>query len=489
MSVALAIDVGSSTVTLQAGMIENGRLSIEAVHRFPNRTVNVDGRHVWDMDALVEGIVTGLERAEAQVGAVDTLAIDSTAGDFGLLADDELLYEPYFYRDPDLWSTMDELAERMPDVEMFLETGYHGAPGPYHYQTRRHGDAFERADTLVGLPQLLCSELGGEPITEESFATTLRVFDIRSRSWATNLLDRLDLPSDVLPRVEPAGASVGTVDEGVAPNVESDPTIVLPPSHDTASAVGALPLSAANNAFLCTGSWFIPGLELSEPVVTEDAYHTPASNEVGVDGNVRFLHNIPGFSLLEHCRSRWESEGRTSEYEPLLAAAEEVGPDDPLIDVDAAVFMDAQFDGGVEDAIESYCERTDQPVPREEGAITSCLLTSLAAKSAVIVEDLLDLVGTEVERVHLGGGGVRNELFCRRFAAAVGLPVHAGPTEATAIGNVLSQLQYAGEIDDFAEGREYVEATADMAVYEPANENEDGETWMDITERLRALPP
>jgi rhamnulokinase len=485
MPVAVAVDVGSSAVKLQVGTIEDGRLSVETIHQFPNRTTDQDGRHVWDVEALVEGIVAGLERTEAQVGPIDTLAIDSTAVDFGLLADGELLYDPYFYRDPDLWSTMDDLAERVPEVEMFLETGYLGAPGPYHYQTLRHNSAFERADTLVGLPQLLSYELGGDPVVEESFATTLRVFDIRSRSWATDLLERLDLPGDVLPQVEPAGTPVGTVGDDVAPDTESEPTIVLPPSHDTASAVGALPLTAANNAFLCTGSWFIPGLELPDPVVTEEAYHTPASNEVGVEGSVRFLHNIPGFSLLEHCRSSWEAQGRTVEYESLLAAAGEVDPDGPLIDVDADAFMDAQFEGGVEEAIESYCRRTDQPIPEGEAAVTSCILTSLAAKSAVVLEDLLDLVGTTVERVHLGGGGVRNELFCRRFASAIGMPVHAGPAEATAIGNVLSQLKYTGDVEDFEDGRGYVKATAEMTTYEPTDE----ETCTDVTEQLRALPP
>lgn len=478
MSHRVAVDVGSSTVKLHVCSYSGDELAFEEVHRFDTATTWDDDRHVWNVEALLENVRRGLRHAEERYGSVDSVGIDATAGDFGLLADGELLQDPYFYRDPAVWSTMDEVADRISERESFHLTGYNGVAGPIHYQHQQHPKLFERADTLVPLPQLLSFELGGRACSETSFATTLRTFDIRSRTWVTDIFDVLGLSTDVLPPVEPAGTTVGTVD-----SFGSQPEIVLPPSHDTASAVGALPLTAENNAFLATGSWFIPGLELDQPVVTDEAYRAGASNEMGVAGTVRFLHNLPGFSLLEHCRDRWKDEGRTYEYDRLLDSAAALEPDGPLVDVDDDLFMAAQFEGDVESKIRTYCGRTDQPIPESEAEVANCLLVSLAARSALALETLLSVADQTVDRVHLGGGGARNELFCRLFASAVDRPVYAGPTEATALGNVLAQLRAADDIAGVDAGRTLVEQTFDIAKYLPT----DRAAWQSIRERMRGL--
>ncbi len=472
----LAVDVGSSSVKIHAGEYEDGEVTFEEVSRLDNETTWEDGRHVWDVPALTEKLREQVAAAVKRYGDVASVGIDATAMDFGLVADGELLRNPYFYRDPSLWSTMDEVTERCSAWRAFHLTGYNGPAGPMHYQCREAPELFERADTIVPLPQLLSYELGASPSCERSYAMTLRLFDIRSVTWADEVIEAIGFPRDLLPETDPAGTVVGTIDLP-----EASPEVVLPPSHDTASAVGALPLSTANNAFLCTGSWFIPGLELPEPLVTDAVYDAGGSNEVGVEGTVRFLRNLPGFSLLEHCRDRWAEEGKTHEYEPLFEGAADLGLDGPVVDVREDPFVQAQFDGDVEERVRAYCERTGQTPPGDEFETTNCLMVSLAAGAALVLETLLDVAGQDVDRIHLGGGGVRNELFCQLFASAVGRPVHAGPTEATALGNYLVQLRSAGEITDLSEGRELVRETAPVTEYELRNER----AWASILNRVR----
>lgn len=481
MACRLAIDVGSSSVKIHVGEYESGELRFEEVTRMDNETKWEDGRHVWDIDALTAGIREEISRAAEQYGEISSVGIDATALDFGLLADGELLRNPYFYRDPSLWSTTDEVAEYCSERRGFHLTGFNGSVGPLHYQHREAPALFERADRIVPLPQLLSYELGARVSAETSYAMTLRLFDIRSRTWADELIDAIGFPRELLGETEPAGTVVGSVDPIDEGDVEPD--IVLPPSHDTASAVGALPLSESNTAFLCTGSWFIPGLELAEPIVTDEAFDAGGSNEIGVEDTVRFLRNIPGFSLLEHCRERWKDTGETHEYEPLLEQAADRGLDCPLIDVRDDLFVTAQFDGDVEERIRTYCDRTGQTPPGDEFETTACILVSLASGAALVLEDLLDVADETAERVHIGGGGVRNELFCQLFASAIGRPVYAGPAEATALGNLLVQLRTADEIRDIAEGREIVADQSAITEYEPQKRAD----WTTVQERMREL--
>ena len=478
MSHRLAIDVGSSSVKLYAGAVADDGLEFEQIARMDNETTWEDGRHVWDVERLVDGLRDRIATAVDEYDDLGSVGIDSTALDFGLLADGELVRNPYFYRDPALWTATDDVSERCSPRRAFHLTGYNGPPGPIHYQHREAPDLFERADTLVPLPGLLSYGLGGRPATETSYAMTLRLLDVRTHEWADELVDAIGFPRDLLSEPVPAGTTVGTVD--TVDDVSQAPEIVLPASHDTASAVGALPLTDENNAFLCTGSWFIPGIERPDPVVTDRVYDAGGSNEIGVENTVRFLRNLPGFSLLEHCRDEWREAGRTYEYSPLLAGAAELPTDGPVVDVREGRFVRAQFDGDVERRVRAYCEETGQSVPDDEFEMTRCLLVSLAVGSALVLERLLTVSGESVDRIHLGGGGVRNELFCRLFASAIGKPVHAGPTEATALGNVLVQARASGDLRDLATGRSLVEDEFPPSTYEPR----DRSTWRRLRERV-----
>ena len=474
----LAIDVGSSGVKVYAGSLADGRLQFEQIARTDNATGWQDGRHVWDIQTLTDRLRDEIARAAARYDTVASVGIDATALDFGLLADGDLLRNPYFYRDPSLWSAAKDVTGRCSARESFHLTGYNGPPGPLYYQLQEAPETFEEADTLVPIPGLLSHQLGGEAETESSYAMTFRLLDIRSRDWADKLIDAIEFPRELLQDPVPPGTAVGSVT-----GVDGDPEIVLPASHDTASAVGALPLTSANNAFLCTGSWFIPGLELPDPIVTDEVFDAGGSNEVGVEGTVRFLRNLPGFSLLEHCRDQWRETDATHEYEPLFEQIAELPVDGPIVDIRDDAFVEAQFDENVEERVRNYCERTGQQPPEDEFEMTQCLLLSLAVGSALVVDRLIDLAEEDVNQIYLGGGGVRNELFCSMFTSAVGRPVKAGPTEATALGNILNQLRSGGEIPDFETGRELVTDRFSLTTYEPQNAS----TWSALRKRVREL--
>jgi len=474
----LAIDVGSSGVKVYAGNVVDGRLQFEQIARMDNATDWQNGRHVWDIGTLTDRLREEIARATAQYDTVASVGIDATALDFGLLADGELLRNPYFYRDPSLWTATEAVTDRCSARESFHLTGYNGPPGPLYYQFQEAPEVFKKADTLVPLPGLLSHQLGGEAATETSYAMTLRLLDIRSRDWAEGLINAIGFPRELLQEPVPPGNTVGSVT-----GVDGDPEIVLPASHDTASAVGALPLTSANNAYLCTGSWFIPGLELPDPIVTDEVFDAGGSNEVGIEGTVRFLRNLPGFSLLEHCREQWRETGATYEYTPLFERVADLPVGGPIVDIRDNAFVEAQFGGNVEEHVRNYCERTGQQPPEDEFEMTRCLLLSLAVGSAIVVDRLIDLAGEEVDQIHLGGGGVRNELFCSMFASAVDRPVKAGPTEATALGNILYQLRSGGEIPDFETGRELVTDRFSLTTYEPQNAS----TWARLREQVREL--
>ncbi|WP_165872036.1 rhamnulokinase [Natrarchaeobius halalkaliphilus] len=471
MSVRVAVDIGSSSGKVYYGTVDEG-VEIEEAHRFETNMKTEDGRLVWDIEYLTQEIRAGLEAVVADGESIDSLAIDTTACDFGLLEDGELLANPYCYLDQSLYSKDEELLETVARRDIFSSTGHNGLPSSYYYQYQTHPELFERADTLVALPQLLSYELGAKPTCETSFGVTFRMMDIRTREWATELLSELDLPIDVLPTPVEAGTNVGTVDPSLSESISDDVDILLAPSHDTAAAMAAIPFTPESPGFLCTGSWFIPGLELEEPVINDAAFDVPSSNELSVDGRIRYLRNLPGFSLLEHCRDTWREEGGRHAYDELIEHARDSESFRSIVDTADPLFFEAQSTGNVIEAIRTYCTETEQPIPESEGEVTRCLLESLAIRTAITLEQLMAASETYTDRLHLVGGGVENELFCQMVASATGFRVEAGPVEATAIGNLLSQMNAADEIASYSEGREIIDERIEFAYYEPRRTGE-----------------
>jgi rhamnulokinase len=458
----LAVDLGASGGKLYVGAVADGSFTVEQVARFDNRPVERAGRYVWDLEAIHEAVRAGVRTAITRYD-IETVAVDTWGVDFGLLADGEPVEAPYAYRDPSLESTVDAITETVGRYELFERTGINHWNIPntlwqYHYLASERPDVLSRADRLVMMPQLVATLLGADPCGEPTIASTSQMLDPRTREWDRGLLERLGLPTDLLPTLADPGTTVGSL-----AGHRQDVDIVLPASHDTAGAVAALPLSDGASAFLSTGTWFIVGLELEEPLLTREAFELGASNELGAGGTVRLVSNVNGFFLLEEAREAWASEGGRPDYGALVDAARSastdalVNPDDPLFGIE----------GSMPDRIRTYCRSTGQPVPDTRGEVVRVIVESLAAKVAVTLADLLRAAGESVDRLHVGGGGVRNELFCRRLASAVDRPVRAGPADATAVGNVLVQAIAAGGLEDLAAGRGLVAEAMSLSTYEP----------------------
>ncbi|MFD1600847.1 rhamnulokinase [Halobellus rarus] len=481
----VAIDLGASGGTVYLGRVTSSTFDVSEVYRFDNRPVDRDGRYVWDVDALVDEIAAGLDAAADRAGRLDTVGIDTWGLDFGLLADGELLRAPTSYRDPDATATRKELFEDVGKRRLFEATGITNWNTPntlwqVHTLAEREPGLLDRADRLLLMPQLLSFLLGGRPAGEVTIASTTQMVDAGTREWARGLLDELGLPTAILPPLSEPGERLGPVDDRFAPDPDSPPELLTPASHDTAAAVAGLPLSG-DAAFLNTGSWFILGVERDGPVRTNAAFEHAFSNELGADGTVRLLKNVNGFFLLEECRAAWREAGEPVEYEHLLSAAREAEPRRGLVDPDAEAFS---IEEPMPEQIRSYCRRTDQPVPDSRGAVVRCLLDSLVTKTALAFDALAAAAGESPDRIALGGGGVRNDLFCRLLADATDRPVTAGPAEATAVGNVLTQAVAVGTLANVEAGRRLVADAFDLSTYEPSG----SEGWERAKERMRGLP-
>lgn len=480
----VAIDIGASGGTVYLGDVTASTFDVTEVYRFDNRPVERDGRYVWDLEMLREEMLAGLEAAAAETDHLDTVGIDTWGLDFGLLSDGDVLRDPTSYRDPEAIARRDALFESVDRRRVFEATGLTNWNTPntlWQFFTLAADEPalFDRADRILMMPQLLSTLLGGRPTGEVTIASTTQMVDPAARSWATDLLEELSLPTDVLPPLEEPGAKLGPVADDVADRISSTPELVAPASHDTASAVAGLPL-ADDAAFLNTGSWFVLGCERSDPVRTAAAFDRGLSNELGADGSVRLLTNVNGFFLLEECRTAWRADGEAVDYDTLLAAAREAPPRASLVDPDADAFT---IDEPMPDQIRSYCRQTGQPVPEGRGEVVRCLLDSLVTKTALRLDELESVVDGPLARLNLGGGGVRNELFCRLLADAIDRPVLAGPVEATAIGNLTTQAVAAGTLPDVRAGRRLVESTFEVTTYEPATDDD----WGEEKRRLSAL--
>jgi rhamnulokinase len=479
----LAVDIGANGGKAYLGRFRGG-LSVEEIHRFDNHPVERDGRLVWDIERLSGEIETSIERADSR-SALETVGIDTWGLDFGLVGDGELLRVPSSYRDPSVTSTRDGILERFDRREIFEATGINNWNTPntlwqYHHLVAREPDVVEQTDGIVMMPQLLSALLGGRTCGELTIASTTQMLDPRTGTWAEGMLETLDLPTNPLPEVVPPGGGLGKLSPAISDGLDRDADIVLPASHDTASAVAGMPLNDDGRVFLSTGTWFIPGVELPEPVIDDDAFEAGVSNELGADGTIRLVKNVTGFFLLEQCRNAWRSVAAPTEYERLLLEASEAEPFGPLVDPDADLF---DIRSEMPATIREFCLRTDQRPPRNRGQMVRCILESLAAKTALVVEDLTTVADTEADCLHVGGGGVRNDLFCELLASALGRPVLAGPAEATAVGNLLTQAVATDAIEDLAVGRQRVADALPPTEYEPDRET----GWADAKARMRDL--
>lgn len=467
-----AVDLGATSGRVILGRVGSDNLDLTEAHRFPNIPVHLpDGLH-WNLLALFQGIVDGLREA-ARAGGVRSIGVDSWAVDYGLLdADGVLLGTPHHYRD----SRTDGAAERVwPLVgpeELYRITGLQHLPFNTVFQLASAAGSVQSgvARTLLMIPDLLVHWLTGSVGAEATNASTTGLFDARTGTWSAELLDRLSVDPGLLPPLRRPGDPAGTLLPHVAAHTGLDPStpVVTVASHDTASAVAAVPVTEPGFAYISCGTWSLAGLELDAPVLTEASRAANFTNELGVDGTVRYLRNIMGMWLLEECRRTWEAQGQSTHLPALLAKAARSPAFGAIIDPDDPGFL---APGDMPERIRDHCRRTGQPVPDSQGAVVRCVLESLALAHRRTLREAAELAGRDITHIHLVGGGSRNDLLCQLTADATGLPVIAGPTEATALGNILVQARAAGLVADLAAMRRLVAATQHLRRYSPLGDS------------------
>ncbi|MFF1846210.1 rhamnulokinase family protein [Streptomyces sp. NPDC058232] len=455
------------------GRVGAGTLDLTEVHRFPNTPVRVGSTLHWDILALYRGVLEGLHAAGRFAGGPPAgVGIDSWAVDYGLLdADGALIGNPVHYRDGRTGSATAKVARALPPTALYAATGLQYLPFNTVYQlvAAQGTPALAAARRLLMIPDLVSYWLTGEAGTELTNASTTQLVDPRSRDWARPVADTLGIDLSLFAPLrrpgDPAGQLLPEVlaETGLAGPAPVPVTAVG--SHDTASAVVGVPAHGDRFAYIATGTWSLAGLELDAPVLTEDSRRANFTNELGVDGTVRYLRNIMGLWLLQECLRTWDSQGRTYELDELLRRAAESAPLRSVVDAGDPEFI---APGRMPERISEACRRTGQPVPRDAAETTRCVLDSLALAHRRAIMDAQRLSGRTVDAVHIVGGGAHNELLCRLTADACGLPVVAGPAEAAALGNVLVQARTAGAVaGGLADLRQLLRETQDLRRHAP----------------------
>jgi len=466
-----AVDLGASSGRVMVGRVSPESLELTEAHRFANRPVRVPEGLRWDVLALYAGVLDGLRAA----GQVDSVGIDSWAVDYGLLdADGALLGNPVHYRDARTDGVAEKVWASVPAAELYAATGVQYAPFNTLYQLA--AERLTGAKRLLLIPDLLTYWLTGEQGTELTNASTTQLIDPRTRDWARTIAEQagvdLGLFAPLRQPGDPAGELLPAVLEetGLAGPVP----VTAVASHDTASAVAAVPAGGERFAYICTGTWSLAGLELDAPVLTEESRAANFTNELGIDGTVRYLRNIMGLWLLQECVRAWGEP----DLGALLREAAAVPALRSVVDAGDAAFL---APGRMPERIAEACRASGQRVPRTRGEITRCILDSLALAHRRAVEDAQRLAGHPVDVVHVVGGGTRNALLCQLTADACGLPVVAGPTEAAALGNVLVQARAHGLVGDRADMRRLLTRTQPLTRYEPQGGTD---RWRAARERL-----
>ena len=478
----LAVDLGAESGRVVLGRFDGEHVSLEEVHRFPNTPVRLpDGLH-WDVLHILSEVKAGLAKAAGET-RIEGVGVDSWGVDFGLLdREGALVSNPYHHRDARTEGMMEEAFGRMPKEEIYDITGIQFLPINTLYQllAMRGSSLLEAAETMLLIPDLMNYWLTGEKACEYTNATTTQLLDLESGEWSGDLLGRMDVPLRVLAPIIAPGTELGPLLPEVAEEVGAGPPVFAVASHDTASAVVAVPAGGEDFAYISSGTWSLVGVETRGPVVTPKAIEANFTNEGGFGGRTRFLKNVMGLWILQECRKQWTKEGREFSYEELAHLAEEA-PSGPLVDPDHPAFL---APGAMVSRVQSFCEETGQTPPEEPAAIARCVFESLALKYGHAIEQVQNLTGRTVKSVNVVGGGSQNDLLCQLTADASTLPVAAGPVEATALGNVMVQAFARDRVGSLEEMRAVVRDSFEASTYEPGG---DAEEWSGLRERFSRL--
>jgi len=467
----IACDLGAESGRVMLGHLEDGRLRLEELHRFPSAAVRVLGSLRWDVLRIFEELKTGLGIVAQRGIPVSSLSVDGWGVDYVLInAVHPMLWPPFHYRDSRTEETYDKVRAEIGSEVIFAETGIQFMPinTIYHLASdlKKSGPILEYADCFLTIGDYFNYLFSGVPCVDESTASTTQLYNPQTRAWSRVLIERCGFPAKIFPQIVAPGTVLGRLSPEVA--VETglvDIDVVATCSHDTGAAVAAVPADTADGwAYLSSGTWSLLGVELPNPLINDGVRKLNFTNEAGYGGTTRFLKNIIGLWLLQECRREWLRQGGKHEYATLIEEAGRAESFRSLIDPRANRFMKP---GDMPGKITTYCKETGQPSPESPGQFARCILESLALLYRLTIEEVEQATGHSIERLHIVGGGSRNALLNQFAADATEREVVAGPVEATAIGNVLIQAIALGHVESLTALRQIVRDSFPLQIFQP----------------------
>jgi rhamnulokinase len=479
----LACDLGADSGRLMLGTLDNGKISVEELHRFPNGPVKTSGALHWDFAGLLEQLKTGLKKAAARQLPIASISSDSWGVDYVLYDERGLVMSPVWcYRDSRTAYGVENVRAKVDWPATYAETGIQFMALNTIYQL-----AAEPSERLASAKQLLlignainyfCS---GVARNEVSLASTTQLYNPHTKTWSKKLLDTLNLREDLFAPICPSGTRLGPMKKNLAtetglPQIE----VIASCSHDTGAAVAAVPASGGNWAYLSSGTWSLMGVEWPKPVINDQARSLQFTNEIGYGDSVRLLKNIVGLWVVQECRRHWAKEGKKYDFATLEKLAADAPPFVSLINPDDPRFLSPDDMPG---KIAGFCAETDQPAPANHGAYMRCIYESLALFYRVVLRRLERLTGKKIERLHIVGGGSQATTLNQCTANALKIPVIVGPTECTALGNILVQAIALGHLPSLAAAREVVRNSFELKTVMP----QDAAQWDTAAARFEKL--
>ena len=497
MSKFLAFDLGAESGRAVLGELQGDRMKLTETARFPNKPLQVEGHLHWDVKSLFEAMLDGLKKTVQQHPDLLSLGCDTWGVDYVTLDEnDRLLGNAYCYRDSRADGMMEKAFGLVPKKTIYAETGIQFMPINTLYQflaaSSGFGPPWKQARQCLMIAEYFHFLFSGKKVAEISLASTTQAWNPMTKQWSKLLLEKMGVPLNVMPPLVPPGTKLGTLCPDIAKKCGASASIqvVVPCSHDTGSAVAAVPAEGVAPfgmkgggpkwAYLSSGTWSLLGAELSGPRITELGENLGFTNEAGLDETIRFLKNIVGLWIVQECRRYWEEKGTAYDYPTLTRLAREAKPFGPLINPDDERFLKP---GRMPEKIADFCRETKQKVPLLPGEFARCALESLALKYRKTIEELERVLESGIDRLHIVGGGCQNELLCQFAANAIGRPVIAGPVEATALGNCLIQAKALGQVKNFAHLRQIVRNSFSPREYAPQQSDQ----WRDHYIRFQAI--
>ena len=468
----LAIDLGATSGRAILGTINNGKLELNEINRFANPIIDINGRFYWNLFHLYAEIINSLKQIKSQEIEIQSIGIDTWGVDFVSFGKDgEPLRMPYSYRDTHTMDAPEKFFDKiLPKKETYLKTGIQimNFNSLFQLFTQKENDnsIYRAADKFLFMPDALAYLLTNSMVTEYTIASTSQLLNPFTRSFDETLLSKLNLSKNNFAPIVFPGTQIGVLSESAQKQTDLGAVpVIAVAGHDTASAVIATPAENEKFAYLSSGTWSLMGIESKEPVVNQETYSLNFTNEGGADGSIRLLKNICGMWLIEQCKKEWAKDKSVS-YDDIVLAATQSTPFQCYINPDASCFASPE---SMIDEIQNYCQQTHQFIPRTMGEIARCIYESLAFRYKQVLEDLRQLADFPIETLHIIGGGSQNNMLNGFTANAIGIPVVAGPSEATAMGNILLQAKALGLVSDKKEMRKIVKNSVELATFHPQN--------------------